>query len=84
MDATPERQIARLREQIERHDYLYYVLDRPEISDAEYDALFRRLTQLESDHPDLATPESPTQRVGSAPAADRSRADRPHRRRCRG
>ena len=58
----------RLREQINRHNYLYYVLDQPEISDAEYDALMRQLEQLERAHPELATPDSPTQRVGAAPA----------------
>lgn len=58
----------RLREQINHHNYLYYVLDQPEISDAEYDALMRRLEQLERAHPELATPDSPTQRVGAAPA----------------
>ena len=68
MAANPEREIARLRQEIEHHNHLYYVLDRPEIPDAEYDALFRRLTQLESDRPDLVTPDSPTQRVGSSPA----------------
>ena len=68
MAVNPQREIERLREEIERHNYLYYVLDRPEVSDAEYDALFQRLTQLESEHSDLVTPDSPTQRVGSAPA----------------
>ena len=58
----------RLREQINRHNYLYYVLDQPEISDAEYDKLMHRLEQIEREHPDLVTPESPTQRVGAAPA----------------
>ncbi len=68
MAANPEREIECLRQEIERHNYLYYVLDRPEVSDTEYDTLFRRLTQLESEHPDLVTLDSPTQRVGSAPA----------------
>lgn len=57
-----------LRREIERHNYLYYVLDQPEISDAEYDALFRELQDLESQYPDLRTPDSPTQRVGAPPA----------------
>jgi DNA ligase (NAD+) len=56
-----------LREQINRHNYLYYVLDRPEIDDAEYDRLYRELVQLEKAHPELITPDSPTQRVGEAP-----------------
>lgn len=68
MAANPEREIEHLRQEIEHHNHLYYVLDRPEIPDAEYDALFQRLTQVEFEHPELVTPDSPTQRVGSAPA----------------
>ncbi len=68
MAANPEREIEHLRQEIEHHNHLYYVLDRPEVPDAEYDALFQRLTQLESEYPELVTPDSPTQRVGSAPA----------------
>ena len=60
---------ARLREELERHNYAYYVLDAPTVPDAEYDRLFRELQQLEADHPELVTPDSPTQRVGAAPAA---------------
>ena len=56
-----------LREQIRHHDQLYYQKDRPEISDAAYDTLFRELQDLESQHPDQITPDSPTQRVGGAP-----------------
>ena len=59
--------IDELRREIERHNRLYYVLDRPEITDAEYDRLFRDLFELESRFPDLVTPDSPTQRVGGAP-----------------
>lgn len=55
-----------LRREIARHDHLYYVEGRPQIADAEYDALFRELVELETAHPDLATPDSPTQRVGTA------------------
>ena len=62
-----EEEIARLREEIRRHDELYYVHDDPEISDAEYDALVQRLLELESAHPELAMPDSPTQRVGGKP-----------------
>jgi DNA ligase (NAD+) len=62
-----QEEAARLRREIERHNRLYYALDRPEISDAQYDELFRRLERLEAAHPDLATPDSPTQRVGAAP-----------------
>lgn len=59
---------ARLRAEIERNNHLYYVLDAPEISDTEYDVLFRRLVELEEAHPALRTSDSPTQRVGAAPA----------------
>ncbi|HXW56657.1 MAG TPA: NAD-dependent DNA ligase LigA [Candidatus Cybelea sp.] len=59
--------IERLREEIRRHEYLYYVLDDPEISDAAFDRVMNRLKQLESEHPDLLTPDSPTQRVGGQP-----------------
>lgn len=58
----------RLRREIERHNYLYYVLDRPEISDAEFDRLFRELADLETRHPELRSPDSPTQRVGARPS----------------
>ena len=60
---------ATLRATIERHNHLYYVLDAPEIPDADYDALFRELLALEEAHPELRAPNSPTQRVGGAPAA---------------
>jgi DNA ligase (NAD+) len=56
-----------LRREIERHNHLYYVKDAPEITDAEYDRMFAELAQLESEHPELASPDSPTQRVGAAP-----------------
>jgi DNA ligase (NAD+) len=59
--------VQRLREEINRHNHLYYVLDKPEITDAEYDRLFDRLAELESKYPDLVTPDSPTQRVGAPP-----------------
>jgi DNA ligase (NAD+) len=62
------REIAELRAAIDLHNYRYYVLDAPSISDAEYDRLFRRLVELESAHPELSDPSSPTQRVGAAPA----------------
>ncbi len=61
------RRIAALREQIRRHDYRYYVLDQPEIADAEYDALLQELRRLEAQEPSLVTPDSPTQRVGGIP-----------------
>ena len=58
----------RLRDELNRHNNLYFVLDQPEISDAQYDKLFRELRQLEEQHPELVTPDSPTQRVGAEPA----------------
>jgi DNA ligase (NAD+) len=61
--------IEELREAIRHHLHLYHVLDSPEISDVEYDELFRELEALESDHPELITPDSPTQRVGESPAS---------------
>jgi DNA ligase (NAD+) len=71
LDVTDEsearQEIERLRSLINYHNHRYYVLDSPEISDAEYDGLMRRLQQLEAAHPDLLTPDSPTQRVGAAP-----------------
>ncbi len=63
----PARQIAQLRDKIRRHEHLYYVLDQPEIGDAEYDALMRGLQALEDAHPELASPDSPTSRVGGKP-----------------
>ncbi|UCF88932.1 MAG: NAD-dependent DNA ligase LigA [bacterium] len=68
VDEKLKAEAARLRDDIERHNRLYYVLDAPEISDAEYDALFRRLQELEESYPELVTPDSPTQRVGAAPS----------------
>ncbi len=58
---------AELRRLLQHHDHLYYALDAPEIPDAEYDRLFHELQQLEAEHPELITPDSPTQRVGGAP-----------------
>ena len=58
---------AQLRDLINRYNFLYYSADEPEVTDAEYDRLFAELKQLETDHPELATPDSPTQRVGAAP-----------------
>lgn len=59
--------VERLRAELRRHEHLYYVLDQPEISDAEYDALVRELQAVELEHPELITPDSPTQRVGGKP-----------------
>ena len=69
LDALPER-VARLREEIERHNHAYYVLDNPLVSDAEFDRLFRELQQIEIQHPELASSDSPTQRVGGAPLSE--------------
>ena len=55
-----------MRKAIDEHNYAYYVLDAPTVSDAEYDRLFRRLQEIEREHPDLVTPDSPTQRVGTS------------------
>ena len=59
--------VGELRRLINHHNYRYYVLDNPEISDAEYDRLMRELRNLEEAHPDLMTPDSPTHRVGAPP-----------------
>ena len=64
-----EDRLRKLRDEIEFHNYRYYVLDDPVISDAEYDRLMNELVRLEAAHPELVTPDSPTQRVGAAPAA---------------
>jgi DNA ligase (NAD+) len=62
-----EKKIEALREKIRHHEHLYYVLDNPELSDAEFDKLMQQLKNLESEHPSLVTPDSPTQRVGGKP-----------------
>ncbi len=62
-----KQRVEKLREQIRYHNYRYYVLDSPEIPDAEYDRLMRELQKLETEHPELITPDSPTQRVGAQP-----------------
>src|SRR5229473_7607776 len=62
-----EKKIESLREKIRHHEYLYYVLDHPEISDAEFDRLMNELKKLEAEHPELVAPDSPTQRVGGKP-----------------
>jgi DNA ligase (NAD+) len=66
-----EQRIRELREQLQRHNYLYYVLDSPEVTDSEYDRLLRALQSLEKQFPDLVTPDSPTQRVGASPVKAR-------------
>ena len=64
---TPEQQIEALREELRHHEHLYYVLDAPVIPDAQYDELMNQLKAIEARHPDLVTPDSPTQRVGGKP-----------------
>jgi DNA ligase (NAD+) len=66
-NATIAKQIEKLREELRRHEYLYYVLDEPEISDVKFDRMMEDLKELEAEHPELVTPDSPTQRVGGAP-----------------
>ena len=68
MTSSAAERASSLRQQIERANYAYYVLDAPEIADAEYDRLFRELQALEASHPEVQSPDSPTQRVG-APVA---------------
>lgn len=67
MSDSVSNQVEKLRAELRRHEHLYYVLDQPEITDAEYDALMRELQELEAKHPELASPDSPTQRVGGKP-----------------
>jgi DNA ligase (NAD+) len=68
MSLPPAERIEELRREIRRHEHLYYVANQPEIADAEYDALERELRRLEAAHPELVTPDSPTQRVGGKPS----------------
>ncbi len=67
MDQVLMQQVQQLRQQLEDYSYQYYVLDNPTVPDAEYDRLYRELQQLEQLHPELISPDSPTQRVGAAP-----------------
>lgn len=67
MVSNIKQEIEKLRDQINEHNYRYYVLDDPSVSDAEFDQLFQKLKQLETAHPELITADSPTQRVGAAP-----------------
>ncbi|MGH6958983.1 MAG: DNA ligase LigA-related protein, partial [Dongiaceae bacterium] len=66
-ESAAARRIEALREQIRRHDHLYYVESQPEISDERYDALYTELQQIERRFPHLITPDSPTQRIGERP-----------------
>ena len=64
---SPDQKIEALREELRHHEHLYYVLDAPELTDAQYDARVNELRKLEAEHPELVTPDSPTQRVGGKP-----------------
>ncbi len=68
MSDSDRKKIEQLRQEIQRHDHLYYVKDHPKITDREYDRLLEQLKELEDKHPEWITPDSPTQRVGGAPA----------------
>jgi DNA ligase (NAD+) len=72
-----EKEIAELRDKIRYHEHRYYVLDDPEISDFEFDKLMQRLKDLEAQHPELVTPDSPTQRVGGTPASELPKVSHP-------
>src|ERR671937_3249254 len=74
---TVEQRAAELRELLDFHLYRYHVLDAPEISDAEYDRLFDELAALEEAHPELVTPDSPTQRVGAPPSEKFQKVEHP-------
>src|SRR5215207_3581293 len=67
LTAPAEKEILALRQQLEKHNYQYYVLDNPLISDAEYDRLFQCLIELEAAHPEFASADSPTQNIGAPP-----------------
>ncbi|MGM0444765.1 MAG: NAD-dependent DNA ligase LigA [Bacillota bacterium] len=70
VDKNIEEKVKNLREEIRKHEYKYYVLDNPEISDYEYDQLLKKLKELENEYPELITEDSPTQRVGGEPRED--------------
>ena len=68
--ASVQEQAEELRRTLDHHNHCYYVLDQPRLSDAEYDDLLRELEALEEQHPELVTPDSPTQRIGTAPLSE--------------
>src|SRR5262245_39852903 len=76
-DVDSQPRIETLRHEIERWNYEYYVLDQPSVSDAEWDAAMRELRALEEAHPELVTPESPTQRVGIGPQSEFGKIEHP-------
>ena len=65
--SSSQEQYKKLQNDIRNHDHAYYILDDPEISDGDYDALFQNLLKIETDNPEWITPESPSQRVGTKP-----------------
>src|ERR1700742_4909905 len=75
----PAARAQELRRELEHHGYRYYVLDDPEIGDEAYDALLDELRRIEADHPELLTPDSPTQRVGGEPVSDLVKVQHPQR-----
>src|SRR3954447_19158982 len=70
MSKSVEQRILKLREELNRHNYLYYIEARPQVSDREYDRLMQELIELEAAHPELVTKDSPTQRVGGEPLTE--------------
>ena len=70
MNNTVKHRLNQLKVLLHEHNYRYYILNDPSVSDAEYDKLFRELQQLEADYPELITPDSPTQRIGASPAKE--------------
>ena len=79
MTEDSAQRAAELRRLLEYHGHRYYVLDDPEISDAEYDELIDELRAIESEHPELCTPDSPTQRIGGVPVSDLVKVNHPQR-----
>ncbi len=75
---NPEKRAAELRRQLDYHGYRYYVLDDPELNDDQYDALLDELRAIEAEHPELVTPDSPTQRTGGEPVSDLVKVSHPH------
>ncbi len=76
-DDDIQPQIKKLRDEIKRHNYLYYIKNQPEISDREYDALLKKLQKLEAQHPELVTADSPTQKVGGEPIEEFTSVEHP-------
>jgi DNA ligase (NAD+) len=76
-EPSPEERAAELRRQLEHHNYRYYVLDDPEVGDDQYDALIDELRAIEAEHPELVTPDSPTQRVGAEPVSELEKVRHP-------